>query len=137
MSVVVCLGERDGIASRLILLNSGNELVAKINHVVCPGKRGGIVTGFFHLNRGNGLVARRSLVVCLGKRGGRASRLFPINGNLGSGRVRSFRASLTLAALHNHTILSQRLDTELSVAPESAPLIRRTKYFRRRGHEFQ
>src|SRR5467141_125203 len=119
MSVVVCLGKRDGIASRLILLNSGNELVAKINHVVCPGKRGGIVTGLFHLNRGNELVASRSLAVCLGKRGRRASSPFRINGN--PGRARSFRASFALAALHNYTILSQTLETELSAAPESAP----------------
>ena len=63
------------------------------------------------------------------KHDGRASRLFPINGNLGSGRVRSFRASLTLAALHNHTILSQRLETELSVAPESAPTDKEDKIF--------
>src|SRR6266481_2420892 len=119
MSPAVSSGWRGGIASRLFLLNSGKELVAKINHVVCPGKRGGIATGLFHLNGGSELVARMGLAVCLGKRGGRASSRFRINGN--PGRARSFRASFALAALHNYTILSQTLETELSAAPESAP----------------
>ncbi len=127
MSVVVCLGKCDGIASRLFLLNSGKELVAKINHVVCPGKRGGIATGLFHLNGGSELVARMGLAVYLGKRGGRASSRFRINGN--PGRARSFRASFALAALHIHTILPQRLETELSAAPESAPIAKEDKIF--------
>src|SRR5258708_4872587 len=105
------------------------ELAAKINHVVCPGKRGGIATGLFHLNGGSEFVARMGLAVRFVKHDGRASRLFPINGSLGSGRVRCFRASLTLAALHNYTILSQRLDTELSAAPESAPTGKVDKIF--------
>src|SRR5712664_3304605 len=102
-------------------LNSGSELVTRMSPAVCPRWRRGIAGRLFLFNCGNELVGRISLVVCLGKRSGRASSLFPINWNLGSGRVRNFRASPTLAALHNHTILSQRLETELSAAPESAP----------------
>jgi hypothetical protein len=48
----------------------------------------------------------------MGKRGGRAGSRFRVNGN--PGRARSFRASFALAALHIHTILPQRLETELS-----------------------
>src|SRR6266853_488721 len=106
---------------RSYYLNSGSELVTRMSPAVCPRKRGGGLNRLFRLDGGNELVTRRSLAVCLVKHDGRASRLFSINGNLGSGRVRNFRASLTLAALHNHTILSQRLETELSAAPESVP----------------
>jgi len=35
--MAVGLGKREGIASRLFVLSSGKQLVAKINHVVCPG----------------------------------------------------------------------------------------------------
>src|SRR4029077_3928317 len=125
MSVVVCLGKRDGIASRLFFLHSGKELVAKINHVVCHGKRGGIATGLFHLDRGNEFVAGMSLAVSPRKRGGRASSPFRINGNLGI--LRSFRPSLAIAALHSHTILTQRVQTALSTAPHNHLLVRRIK----------
>src|SRR6266436_2565393 len=128
-SLAFCLVKHDGGFSRRFRFHSGNELVAKINHVVCAGKRGGIATGLFHLNGGSEFVARMGLAVRFVKHDGRASRLFPINGSLGSGRVRCFRASLTLAALHNYTILSQRLDTELSAAPESAPTGKVDKIF--------
>jgi len=76
-------------------------------------------------------------VVRFVKHDGRASRLFPINGSLGSRRVRCFRASLTLAALHNNTILSQRLETELSAAPEIAPTGKEDKIFWRGEYEFR
>jgi hypothetical protein len=77
------------------------------------------------------------LLVCPGKHGGIASRVFHITGNLGSGRVRSFRASFTLAALHNHTIPTQRMHTRLSTAPDNAPNGKEDKYFQRGGHKFR
>jgi hypothetical protein len=128
MSLVVCLGKREGIARRLFLLNSGKQLVAKINNVVCPRKRSGTVTGLFHLDRGNEFVAERSLAVCSDKRGGRPSSLFRINGNLG--RPRTFRASFALSALHSDTILARRVVTGLSTAPDNAPISKEDKYSR-------
>src|SRR6267143_423199 len=110
-------------------LNSGSELVARMNAAVRPGKRRRGLSRLFRLDGGNELVARRSPVVRFVKHDGRASRLFSINGSLGSRRVRCFRASLTLAALHNNTILSQRLETELSAAPEIAPTGKEDKIF--------
>jgi hypothetical protein len=102
---------------------------------VSSGRRGGRASSLFLLNSGNEFVGRISVVVCLGKRGGRASNLFRINGNLG--RPRGFRASFALAALHNYTILTQRLGAELSAAPESAPTGKEDKTFDAEGMKFR
>jgi hypothetical protein len=59
-----------------------------------------------------------SPVVCHGKRDGRASSLFRVNGNLGESR--SFRVSLTIAALHDATILTQVRGMVLNTATEGA-----------------
>src|SRR6267378_7510536 len=114
--------------------SSDLEFVARMRLVVCLGKRDGIASRLFHLNRGNEFVARMGLLVCPGKHGGIASRVFHITRNLGSGRVRSFRASLTLAALHNPTILTQMAQTESSARLTMHLLVSRIKYFRRGGH---
>src|SRR5467141_3474425 len=110
MSPAVSSGWRGGRATSLFLFNSGSELVARRSAVVCLGKRDGIASSLFSFNTGKELVAKINHVVCPGKRGRRLSRLFRITGNLGRGRARGLRASFALAALHNQTILSQRLE---------------------------
>jgi hypothetical protein len=128
-SLAVYLVKHDGWLGRLFRLNSGNELVARASLAVCLVKRDGWLSRLFRFNSGNELVVRASLAVCLVKRDGWLSRLFRITGNLR--RSRSFRASLGLAALHSHTILTQSVHTGLSTSPDNAPTGKEGKNFRR------
>jgi hypothetical protein len=129
MSSAVCPAKRNGRLGSLFRLNSGNELVVRTSLAVYLVKHDGWLGRLFRLNSGNELVARASLAVCLVKRDGWLSRLFRITGNLR--RSRSFRASLGLAALHSHTILTQSVHTGLSTSPDNAPTGKEGKNFRR------
>src|SRR6266576_6893195 len=118
MSPAVSSGKHGGVLSRLFLFNSGSELVPRMSPLVSSGRRGVVAGRLFRLNSGNELVARASLAVCLVKHDGRLGSLFRIAGN--RTRSRSFRASLSLVALHSHTILTRRVQTGLSTAPHNA-----------------
>src|SRR5260370_567677 len=74
-----------------------------------------------------------SSAVCPGRCYGSACRFLRITEN--HGRVRSFRASLALALLHNHTILTQSVQAGLSTAADLAPTGKEDKAFLMRRHE--
>ena len=127
MNAAVGLGKRDGRNSRIFRSPGDAGRTRKIFRIIRTTRR---ARKLFHLTGEvertrkifyiNGNVERAPKVFCITGNPGRAHGLFQIDGSLG--KSRSFRASLALAiaALHNHTILTQKEQRGVNTAPDNA-----------------